>query len=126
MSFDPCVALASKLTAYGTVGTNIFIGFAPDEVDDCIMLREVPGPGPVIHSVCYDVQVLLRGARAQQDATRAKAENIRNTIWELRPQTIGGVFYGGFNIITDIDRLGLDEQNRPLFSLNVRLLRSRT
>lgn len=126
MSLDPCLALASLLTSYGTLGTDLFVGTMPNAPNDCIALREVPGPGPIIHDVWYDVQILLRGSPYNVDSTRSKAENIRNLIHVQRPQTIGGIYYGGFQILMDINRLGRDDLERPLFSINVRLLRSLT
>lgn len=126
----PAYSIASILqtNSYGTLGTDIFVGFEPDQPDDSIFVHNGPGAMPQLYTgttaipVVHkrpSVQIRLRGLAVNYNATYAKVRAITDLL-------TGHKFVDGsssFSILpqSDIGDLGRDSKGRCLFSVNFQL-----
>lgn len=107
----------------------ISIGHEPAKPDRSITLYDSGGFDPeyIMDGTTYrqpTVQARIRGREGEYLDAYAKAEEVLNTLDRLAPQTINGAQYSGIWAVGDIARLGLDKQNRPLFTINFRTMRT--
>lgn len=132
-SLTPDAAVVTHLAAAGlglTAGTNLFRGtmrpVAAGVPALAVFVAETGGPPPVPYIDAavngdtwhFDVQVMIRGNRETTAAARTLARNIRNS---LHRATITGYL----SVVAQQSAptpLGFDESERPLFSVNVRLV----
>jgi hypothetical protein len=68
------------------------------------------------------VQVMVRGAPDSYVAARQKAKDVQDALLGLPPQDINGDRWAGVTGLGDINFLQYDESDRPIFSVNFRLL----
>jgi hypothetical protein len=124
-------ALADQLQTDGvaTVATNLFIGLMPDSPDDCIAIYEYAGSPPIEVLTDNDatlerpsVQVITRAGRNDYPTARTLIENARNSLTNITDSTISGVRFLRVNQISSINALGVDDNDRPRFSLSLQIV----
>lgn len=123
----PSVGITSILNDSGiaTSGVDMFIGDLPDTAPDfSIMVLDSGGPSPVpSYTRDYkDIQIIVRSSINGYAAGWTKSEEIKNKLLGLSPQTIGTDVYASFLMRSDITFVGYDDNRRPKFSLNFRLV----
>lgn len=126
----PSVDLAAMLDAPSgsplTLGTNLFVSYEPDSPDLCVTLFD-SGGFPPDASVNYErptVMARIRGAKGGYAAAYARAEYIKTVLDRNGHETVNGTVYTGIWAMGDINSLGYDENERPVFSLNFRIHRT--
>jgi len=124
-------ALADKLqsASVATVATDLFIGLMPSSPDDCIAIYEYAGSPPLEVLVDNDatlerpsVQVITRAGRNDYPTARTLIENARNALTGITDETIDGVRFLRVNQISSINALGVDDNDRPRFSLSLQIV----
>lgn len=119
-------ALADRLQSASVafVAQNLFIGLMPDKPDLCVALYEYSGASPL--EVMRDdaatlerpsVQVMVRGGRNDYPTARALIESVRDTLTAITNQSIGSERFLRVNNLSSINALGVDDNDRPQFSL---------
>ena len=127
-------SLADRLQAasVATIATNLFIGLMPDDPDTCVALYEYAGSPPM--EVLVDntatlerpsVQVITRAGRNDYPTAKTLIENVRDTLTDITDDTISGVRFLRVNQISSINALGVDENDRPRFSLSLQVVAER-
>ena len=106
-------------------GTDLFIGLMPDSPDACASIADSGGfpasPGPYYYPTA---QVLVRGIVGSYAATSAVAADVVAALHEYTGQPdSSSYFYAGIWSMYDPIFIGVDEKNRPLFSMNFRIQR---
>lgn len=121
-------SLAARLqsASVATSGTDLFIGIMPNSPDLCVALYEYAGAGPL--EVLTDdastlerpsVQVMTRGPRNDYPAARALMVSVRDALTGITNETISGVTFLRVAEISSINALGVDENERPRFTLSL-------
>lgn len=127
-------ALADKLqsASVATVATNLFIGLMPNDPDVCVALYEYAGSPPLEVLVSNadtlerpSVQVITRASRNDYPTAKTLIENARNALTGVTDETISGVRFLRVNQISSINALGVDENDRPRFSLSLQVVMER-
>lgn len=127
---DPVVGIKDLLVAasVGTFGAasgwGIYIGKSPDLPDTCVTIYAAGGasPNPKWLLDFPSVQIIIRGSEDGYVAARAKAQVIKDTLLGLPSQDLNGDRWVGVWQVGDITPMGFDQKQRPLFSLNYRLI----
>lgn len=103
-------------------------GTSPAKPDRCITIYDTPGltPDPKWQQDEPTVMIHIRGAPTPDDypVAGAKAKEVRDALLGRPSETLGGTLYAGIWSIGDVGYIGPDENGRPVFSMNFRLLRS--
>lgn len=115
--------------AYGTLGTNLFLGTLPESPDACVAVYEsagspsgfTMGPGGIVFDYPM-IQVICRAEREDYPTARDKAENIRNTLASVLESNISSVHIMRIEPMGGVNPLGVDGKYRPLVSVNFRCL----
>lgn len=124
-------ALADRLNSASVAVTasNMFIGLMPTTPDRCIALYEYAGSPPLEVMVDNDatlerpsVQVITRASRNDYPTARALIEEARDTLTAIANETISGVTFLRVNQISAINALGVDDNDRPRFSLSLQVV----
>lgn len=104
-------------------GTDMFIGQLPNSPDNCICLFDTGG-GPTLQWGYEEpnLQILLRNNTYSTGYQEIR--DIKYFLNNKTNETQGGVRYISINTRSDILSLGQDDNNRYLWSLNFRILRS--
>lgn len=119
-------ALADRLNSasVAVTATNLFIGLMPSSPDLCVAIYEYSGAGPlevmVDNSATLErpsVQVIVRGGRNDYPTARTLMENVRDTLTAISNETISGVRFLRVMGLSSINALGVDDNDRPRFSL---------
>lgn len=127
-------ALADRLqsASVATTATDLFIGIMPDQPDKCVAIYEYAGSPPL--EVLTDnaatlerpsVQVLVRAARNDYPTAKALITEVRDTLTEIANETISGERFLRVNQISSINALGVDDNDRPRFSLSLQVVMER-
>lgn len=121
----------------GTTGTPtgsewlIRIGWMPDQPDEIIALYDSGGFNPNTKWLLdfVTVQAIIRGSVHGYPTAYAKAQAVKDALLGLDPQAIGDgadqVWWSGVTMLADIAFVKNDDKNRPLFSINFRILQER-
>ena len=127
-------ALADKLNSASVAitGTNMFIGLMPDDPDVCLSLYEYAGSQPL--EVLRDnnatlerpsVQVLVRATRNDYPSARALIESARDTLTGITDETISNVRFLRVSALSSINAVGMDDNERPMFTLALQVVTER-
>jgi len=111
----------------GVFGTDIFIGIMPELPDSCICLSDNQGLGKPESRYEWDytgVQVLIRGAEGGYQAVYAKAVAVKVSLHGLVNETVNSAIYKMIQAGHDPLYLGVDNKNRPMFSINFEIQRT--
>lgn len=121
-------AVADKLNSasVAVTGTNLFIGIMPNSPSLCLAVYEYAGTQPL--EVMQDdtatlerpsIQVISRGDRNDYPSARTLMKNARDALTGVVDETISGVRFLRINQISSINAVGLDDNDRPLFTLSL-------
>jgi hypothetical protein len=110
----------------GSAAWGIFYPNEPDAPTEAITLRDTGGRDPEYllddSTLAYPlVQVRVRAQ--DYDTGYAKAKEIEAALGGRAPETVNGTPYAGFWQTGATNHIGADAQERPLFTLNFRLVR---
>ena len=105
-----------------TLGTNLFCFEEPDSPDAVVTCYDTGGldPEPGYVYLKPTVQVRIRGSKKTTKWATAYTltEGIRNALHGVQNQTVGGTKYIQILAQGDILSLGVDDNNRPLYTIN--------
>jgi hypothetical protein len=104
-----------------------YVGWEPDGdgVPDYVVTLYNSGgrsPNPKFLIDFPSVQVRVRGGKNGYTTSRAKAEAIKNYLLGLPSQTIGTVRWVSVGMDGDIADIGFDKKQRPLHTINFRMI----
>lgn len=122
---NPIESIKGLLTAHvGVSGWQLEVGQLPPEPDRVIMLSEGVGlaPNPRWLLDFPAVQAMIRGATNGYLAARAEAQAVKDILLRVTPFNVADGRVVSITMPTDISFIGNDENHRPLFSLNFRLI----
>lgn len=127
----PSVDVKNKLEADGvatfgaTSGWAMYIGEEPDTPDQTVTLYDTTAgePNPKWLQDEPHVQIRVRGTRADYTGAYDKVYQIMDLLLGLPQQTLGGTVYVGIWALGDPHLLGYDDNRRPVFTLNLRMVR---
>lgn len=128
---SPSEDLKDKLVAQGvgtfaaSSGWSISIGHEYADPHTTITLYDTSGgePNPKHLLDEPNVQVRVRADPGDQPGAYAKAREVMNTLLGLPQETINGTVYVGIWALNDPYLLGYDDNQRPLYTVNFRLVR---
>lgn len=127
-------ALADRLqsASIAVAANNLFIGLMPDKPDVCVALYEYAGAQPlevmVSNSATLErpsIQVMVRASRNDYPAARTLIEQVRDSLTEITDVTISGERFLRVNQISSINSLGVDDNERPRFTLSLQAVLER-
>jgi hypothetical protein len=127
-------ALADRLQSASVAfaGVNLFIGLMPDKPDVCVALYEYAGAQPL--EVLVDntatlerpsVQVMVRAGRNDYPAARTLTEAVRDSLTAITNESISGERFLRVNQISSINALGVDDNDRPRFTISLQAVLER-
>lgn len=105
----------------------IFIGGLVPTPDEQIAITDSGGftPNPRWILNYRSLQVLIRGKEWDYNTAYQKAEAIQDVLLGLTPQTVGTDWWDGITGLGDINFIAYDDKERPVFSLNLRIILER-
>jgi len=127
-------ALADRLqsASVATIAVDLFLGLMPDKPDLCVALFEYSGAAPL--EVMVDngatlerpsVQVMVRGGRNDYPTAKALIESVRDTLTAIANEDISGDRFLRVQALSSINALGVDDNDRPEFSLSLQVVMER-
>jgi len=120
-------ALAARLQSASVAvpGTDLFLGLMPTSPDECVAIYEYSGAAPLEVLVDNDatlerpsVQVMTRASRNDYPTARALMVEVRDALSAITDETISGVRFLRVQPLTSINALGVDDNERPRFTLS--------
>jgi len=124
---DPAESVKDILVSAGVgtfavaTGWGIFIGPLPSNNDTVIVVNQAPaGMDPYPHLLIDfpNIQVLVRGKAGGYQAARDKCGEVADALNGLTDTTVNSDVWQSVRQIGNIGFLGIDDNKRPLFSLN--------
>jgi hypothetical protein len=114
--------LANYLQAQnvGTVGTNIFYSYMPDDVEVGVALFDTGGntPDPYLPTHEPTFQAFIRGT--DYDTGKALLEEVRDALHQISGQTIGDTYFYFILANAEGGHIGRNERGDDEFSINFR------
>lgn len=106
-------------------GVDLFVGDMPETPDSCVCLFDTPGfPVGIGPFYTCSAQVLVRGAVGSYVETYSLTADISSVLHEYYGTPSGSSFYyTGIWAAGVPFFIGMDDSNRPLFSINFRIQR---
>lgn len=115
---------SSDGSSNSTADWAVWVGLRPDSTgvsDKAISLFTFPGPAPNpkwnLDTVAC--QVSVRGGKYEYSTASQKIQDIKDTLLGVSSQTVNGTRYVGITCPNDIGFLTYDENQRPIFRLDV-------
>jgi len=121
----PTEHLRSLLTTHvGVSGWQLETGAMPPKPDKVIMLTDTVGvePNPRYLLDFPTAQIMVRGEVGEYLATRDEGQAVKDLLLGLDSQDIGGDRMVSITQNGDLGFIGRDENNRPLFVLNLAMI----
>lgn len=108
----------------GSTGWQIKVGRLVDPPNTIIALFDTGGsnPWPSMLIDFVSIQALIRGEKDRYDTAWAKAKEVKDALLGLPPQDLNTNHWTSVTGIGDIAFLRYDDSNRPLFSVNFRII----
>jgi hypothetical protein len=106
-------------------GWSLNVSRTPAAPDTCVTVYDSGGrdPHPAQLLDHPSIMVQVRGAKNGYAAGYAKAQEVKDALIGIADQTVNGTRYTGIWMKGDINPMGYDESNRPLFTLNFAITR---
>lgn len=110
-------------TVAGAGQWGIYVGKEPVKPDDCITVYDTGGNPDNADGPFYQPTVQIRVRSTSYALGYAKASEARDKM--IIPKSRQGVEweYTGFWLISDVAKIGTDDSDRELFTVNLRLMR---
>ena len=104
---------------------GIYVSKEPDEPDGVVTLYDKGGSSPNPKFILDEptVRIRIRGDKMEYIAAWDKAEDVKDALLGITPQTVNGTFYTGILMIGEILFLGYDDSNRPLLTTTWQVIR---
>ena len=124
-------SLADRLNSasVAVTGTNLFIGLMPAQPDLCMALYEYSGAEPlevmVNNSATLErpsVQVMVRAGRNDYPTARSLIVSARDVLTNITNESISGETFLRVSQISSINSIGVDDNDRPLFTLSLQVV----
>lgn len=114
----------------GTVGTDIFKGFMPDQPDNMVVLFEYAGEPMELtmgegDAIIERPGLQVRVRNKSYSAARAKIESVVGALHGLANETLGGKRYLLISANQSPESIGLDANNRSELVVNFSVLKER-
>ena len=126
MSTSPAKDIAAilELDGVATEGTDLFVDELPEEPSFCLMCRNTTGfdANPAYLRDSPTVQVIIRGDKFGGEVAYNKALEVKNALLGRATTIVNSKNYVQFLLTGDIIRIGQDDNSRPLYSTNWRLV----
>jgi hypothetical protein len=106
--------------------TDLFVGEMPDTPDECVCVYDSPGEDPQA-GFTYErphVQIRVRGAKGKYVEAHNLARAVAAVLHGLTNETVGATRYIGIWQIGSVIPLGLDDNKRPIMTINFRAQRT--
>ncbi len=104
-------------------GWPIFIGNEPADPNNVATLFDIPGPSPSPKFLLDYPRFMVRVRSDDYVQGFNKAEEIKDALNGLPPQTIGDIRYDGIWVVVDTYFLMTDSRNRSIFVNTYRSIR---
>ncbi len=106
------------------VGWGIFIGPEPTKPNTSITIREYAGPGPMAKWLVDfpNVQTMIRGSPGGYQAAKTKAQEVLDELHSIPSQDLNGDRWNSIIATSGPAYNGLDESDRPKFTINFKLI----
>jgi hypothetical protein len=119
------IATILQTDGVGTLGSTIFYGKLPKDIDSCVVVFDTGGvyANPKWKRDELLVQVIIRGPKEGYEAGYALAKKVKDSLLGRDAVTVDSIDYIFFVMNGDINALGYDDRNRPQFSTNWRICR---
>lgn len=127
-------AIAARLNSASIAisASNMFIGVMPSTPDRCVAIYEYAGAQPLEVLVSNtatlerpSIQIMTRGARNDYPSARSLMVSIRDNLTQVTNQALSGVNFLRISQISSINALGVDENERPRFTLSLQAVLER-
>jgi len=107
-------------------GTNLFVALEPPSPNEVVSVFDTGGFDPDSNTDLENptVMVRVRGDRGGYTETYSRARDVKDNLHELANETWNGTRYIGIWQVGDILFIGMDENDRPVFTLNFRIMRT--
>lgn len=121
------IAVLLNDNGYGTfpysAGWGIAIGTEPSRPDDVITLYDTGGGVDQPDAELYDPTMQVRVRSRSYTDGYTKASDVRDFLILPTSREVGNFLYTGFWIFTDVAMIGRDDNDRFVFTFNLRLMR---
>lgn len=110
-----------------TFAIDLFVSEMPDSPDKCVCIYDTGGFDPLATTERYEkptVEVMVRGDKMGYVAGWKLAQDIKDTLHKLHNEIWNSTKYIGIWCVGDINHIGYDQSQRPLFSINFRIHRT--
>lgn len=107
--------------------TNLFVGEMPESPNECVCIYDTGGFDPASIDERYEyptIEIMIRGERMGYAAAWSLAQDIKDVLHKLHNETWDSTRYIGIWGVGDINCIGYDQSQRPLFSINFRIHRT--
>lgn len=106
---------------------GIYRGKEPLSPDTTITLYDYGGPvNPKWRQDEVRVQARIRGNKNGYDEAWQKAKDVSKCLVGIPKQTINGTVYVGIWVVSDVTFSRYDDNDRPIFTVNFRVIREPT
>lgn len=127
---SPAQDLKDKLESAGvatfaaTSGWSLRVGKEPATPDTTVTLYDTGGPDPNPKWLIEEPRVMarVRGAADDYPGAYAKAIEVRDELLGSPRETVNGTVYVGIWAEQDPSLIEYDEESRPVFTINFRLV----
>ena len=118
------VGLFNITDVLDVVNWSIAVGKMPEKPDRAITAYDSGGqePNPQWLVDYPTVQIKIRGGENDYIAAFDKAEEVKDALLGLPSQEINGEIWTSVSLLSDRTFLGYDQNGRPEFSINFRLI----
>jgi hypothetical protein len=124
---SPAVLLGGRIPTTivdGTTGWPLKFGKLPADIDKVVALYDTPGqsPNPRWRLDYPGVQALVRSTAHDYAGGYTKVREVRDALLGLDSVTVGSERIVSVTCLGDINYIGPDENSRPIFSVNFRMI----
>lgn len=112
-----------------TTGWGIYLGEMPDKPDSCILLRDGIADWPPAPNYDYEypsVQIRVRNKKGGFSTAYSKIKAIKDVLHGRYNETINDSRYIQILVKSDIEFIGFDENQRPIYVMNLSCQRTAT
>ena len=110
-----------------TFAVDLFVSEMPELPDECVCIYDTGGFDPASIDERYEyptVEVMVRGNKMGYVAGWDLAQDIKDVLHKLHDETWNSTKYIGIWCVGDVNYIGYDQSQRPLFSINFRIHRT--
>jgi hypothetical protein len=125
-AYDIAQILDSSGVSAGDYTTDLVVSQMPDTPNNCICVYDTGGFDSAADYVYDRPTVMVKVRNLSYRAGYAKAQLIKSALHGLSNENWGSSRYIGIWCMGDINSVGLDENQRQIFTVNFRIHRTTT